>query len=150
MPSARKSTTATPPMATKIGPPRRVEINRTTSHGQAEVAAAGAVAPAGQADKIYNEIVPVTMLKVVGVDLTSIGVIQADGPNQSEIRLEDQEEHRYRKLILDGNIIIGAILLGYQTEAAGVAEAVRQGLDVSAQIDTFKGGDWRWFVSLME
>ncbi len=118
--------------------------------GQAEVAAAGAVAPAGQADKTYSEIVPVTMLKVVGVDLTSIGVIGADGPTQSEIVLEEQEEHRYRKLVLDGNKVIGAILLGYPTEAAGVAEAVRQGLDVSKEIDAFKRGDWRWFVSLME
>ncbi|MEZ4707764.1 MAG: FAD-dependent oxidoreductase [Caldilineaceae bacterium] len=71
---------------------------------QSEVAAASAVAPNGQGDKEYDEIVPVTMLKVVGVDLTSIGRFEAKA-TETEIVLEEPQAHTYCKLVLaDGKI----------------------------------------------
>lgn len=117
---------------------------------QAEVAAASSVAVNGQGDKAYTEIVPVTMLKVVGVDLTSIGQIQAQTPGEQEIVLEDLQEHSYRKLIIAQGKIVGAILLGHPSLAPGVTEAVKQGVDVTAQLSRLHKGDWSSLAELAE
>lgn len=119
---------------------------------QAEVAAANVVVGDGSTEQ-YDEIVPVTMLKVVGVDLTSIGRFQAEA-GETEIVLEDADAHRYRKLILtkqNGRTqLAGAILLGYPEDAQGVAEAVKSGVDVSEMIAALEQGDWRQLQALVE
>ena len=108
---------------------------------QAEVAAANAVAENGAIASTYVETPPVTMLKVVGIDITSIGRVTSR-PEDTVIALEESAEHRYRKLIIAGNKIEGAILLGYPMEAPGVAEAVKRGADISASLDVLQAGDW--------
>jgi NADPH-dependent 2,4-dienoyl-CoA reductase/sulfur reductase-like enzyme/ferredoxin len=86
---------------------------------QAEVAAENAVG--GTRD--YAGTVPVTMLKVVGVELLSAGAIT--GPRE---RAEaDPDSLRYRKLVLDADDrVIGAILLGHPELAPAVTAAVRE------------------------
>ena len=53
---------------------------------QAEVAAANAVAEPGAEPAAYVETPPVTMLKVAGIDLTSIGRVQARGRSRDQSR----------------------------------------------------------------
>jgi nitrite reductase (NADH) large subunit len=54
--------------------------------------------------------VPVTMLKVLGVDLVSIGRIDpAEG--DVPIVLEHAAEHSYRRLVISESRIAGAILI---------------------------------------
>jgi hypothetical protein len=67
---------------------------------QAEVAAANAVAAPGAASATYTRTPPVTMLKVVGIDVTSIGRIDPQLDDEIVIALEERAEHRYRKLII--------------------------------------------------
>ena len=63
------------------------------------------------------------MLKVVGVELLSIGAI--DGP--VELAEADAESLRYRKLVLDDDgRIIGGILLGHPEQVQAVTAAVRE------------------------
>jgi nitrite reductase (NADH) large subunit len=86
---------------------------------QAEVAAENAVG----GSRAYAGTIPQTMLKVVGVELLSIGAIS--GAN--EVVDEDAESLRYRKLVLDDDErVIGAILLGHPEEVPRVTAAVRQ------------------------
>ncbi|MEM7532532.1 MAG: FAD-dependent oxidoreductase [Chloroflexota bacterium] len=122
------------------------------SVSQGEVAAAHAVGGEA-ADAIYEEIVPVTMLKVVGTDLTSIGRFLPEG-DEIEIAHEDLDEHRYRKLVVSQQggkaIIVGAILMGYPQEAPAVSAAVKEAVDVSADLDKLKAGDWKPLMKLME
>jgi len=113
---------------------------------QAEVAAANAVSKTPT--EVYNEIVPVTMLKVVGIDLTSIGQINAASNQEEEIVLEDLGNHRYRKLIIANGKIIGSILLGYPREAPGVAEAVKSSFNVTPHLDKLRKGEWKVLVDL--
>ena len=113
---------------------------------QAEVAAANAVSNNGL--ETYSEIVPVTMLKVVGIDITSIGRFNPSSDREEVIVLEDLPNHRYRKLIIANGKIIGAILLGYAREAPGVAEAVKSGFDVTPHLKTLREGDWKVLVDL--
>ena len=76
---------------------------------QAEVAACGALGE----EKAYAGTVPVTILKVVGIELTSMGRFEPEGPREEVIALEDESEGRYRKLVIADGRIVGAILLGY-------------------------------------
>jgi NAD(P)H-nitrite reductase large subunit len=97
---------------------------------QAEVAAENAAG----GSRVYAGTVPVTMLKVVGVELLSIGSI--DGPR--EIAVADSESLRYRKLVLDEDgRATGAILLGHPEHVQAVTAAVREGSplgDVAEQL----------------
>ncbi|MGH2944462.1 MAG: FAD-dependent oxidoreductase, partial [Solirubrobacteraceae bacterium] len=90
---------------------------------QAEVAAENAVG----GDRAYGGTIPVTMLKVVGVELSSIGRIEADASAGERAHVvEDAEALRYRKLVTDADDrCIGAILLGHPDEAAAVIAAVK-------------------------
>jgi len=110
---------------------------------QAEVAATNAVAGPGATPATYTETPPVTMLKVVGVDLTSIGRIEPQSDRESVIALEESAEYRYRKLVIADGKIVGAILLGYPLEAPGVIEAVKQQLDITPYLTALQAGDWQ-------
>jgi NADPH-dependent 2,4-dienoyl-CoA reductase/sulfur reductase-like enzyme/ferredoxin len=109
-----------------------------TAVEQAEVAAQNLLG----ADRTYEGTLPVTMLKVVGVNLSSIGRIeQLDG--DEAIALEDPDGHNYRKLLIDPDgHIAGAILLGYPNDAPAVQQAVKDGRDVRPQRDALRAGDW--------
>lgn len=90
----------------------------------------------------YSAQAPVVALKVVGVDVTSIGIIEGVGAGVIEIALEDETEHHYRKLVIQGNRIIGAILLGYPEYADWVKQAIHEAWDISDRLDDLRSGDW--------
>ena len=111
---------------------------------QARVAAINAAG----GDETYREIVPVTALKVVGVDVTSIGRFDASGADELVIAVEDTAGHLYRKLVISSGRIVGAILLGHPAHAAAVTGAIKQGLDVSAHLDALQAGEWQVLADL--
>ena len=108
-----------------------------TAVAQAEVAADVAVG----GSKLYDPVVPVTILKVVGIELTSIGRFEAAGSHEEEIALEDASG-RYRKLVVADGRIVGAILLGFSKEVAAVRTAITRGFDVTHQLDNLRAGRW--------
>jgi nitrite reductase (NADH) large subunit len=104
---------------------------------QAEVAAENAVG----GSRPYAGTVPVTMLKVVGVELLSIGAIS--GPQ--EIIDADAESLRYRKLVLDDDgRAVGGILLGHPEHVQAVTAAVRESRPLG---DITGVGDWNLATS---
>jgi NAD(P)H-nitrite reductase large subunit len=105
---------------------------------QAEVAAANATGDA----RVYEGAVPVTALKVAGVDLTSIGRFDPTSDDEIVIALQDTELHRYRKLVIRQGKIVGAILLGYPLDAPAITAAIKQGVDVSGCTETLRDGNW--------
>jgi NAD(P)H-nitrite reductase large subunit len=105
---------------------------------QARVAAVNALG----GDERYEAQPPVTMLKVTGVDLTSIGRFEAAGPDELELVFEDVAEQRYRKLVVADGRIVGAILLGHPLEAPAVVAAVKAGTDVTRWLPQLETGDW--------
>jgi NADPH-dependent 2,4-dienoyl-CoA reductase/sulfur reductase-like enzyme/ferredoxin len=106
---------------------------------QARVAAEAAVL---SGTSPYQGTVPVTVLKVVGVDLTSIGQIEPSSPDDEVIVHEDENTLKYGKLVISDGRIIGAILLGYSSEVAYVTSAVKQGWDVAGVLDSLRAGRW--------
>jgi NAD(P)H-nitrite reductase large subunit len=90
----------------------------------------------------YQEVVPVTALKVVGVDVLSVGRFEAKSGSDVEIAIEDLDGHRYRKLVVTEGKLAGAILIGYPQESTPVTNAVKANLDVSDCLDALQAGDW--------
>lgn len=61
----------------------------------------------------YTGTVPKTMLKIAGISMMSIGNIKEDEiPNLYEYFYEDSDQNLYRKGLVSGNVLVGAILLG--------------------------------------
>jgi NADPH-dependent 2,4-dienoyl-CoA reductase/sulfur reductase-like enzyme/ferredoxin len=104
---------------------------------QGEIAAENALG--GQRE--YHGTVPVTMLKVVGVDLLSVGRFQATDED-TVIALEDSEEHSYRKLVIADGRVVGAILIARQQDAPHVTSAVKDARDVSGVLGALERGEW--------
>lgn len=109
---------------------------------QAEVAAINIAG--GHAE--YQGTTPVTMLKVVGVDLLSVGEYEVKNQDDIVIALEEiapgQEMHAYRKLVIRDGKLVGAILLGHPLLASPVTEAVKHKAHVLPYIEDLRAGRW--------
>ena len=105
---------------------------------QAKVAAINAIG--GQQD--YRALVTPTSLKVVGVELTSIGDFEVSGSSDTIIALENVNDNRYRKLVIRENRIVGAICLGYPQEATHVVTCIKNKVDVSGCLESLHSGNW--------
>ncbi len=68
-------------------------------------------------------------LKVLGLDLFSIGKIEPDDGSYTII--EEDSESRLLRFMFHDNKLVGAILLGDASAAAGVKKAVESGADLS-------------------
>src|SRR3954447_19754216 len=114
-----------------------------TAVAQAEVAAENTAG----GERVYKEVVPVTILKVVGIELSSMGRVEAEAGDE-EIALEDPAAGRYRKLLIAGGKIAGALLLGLGNDAAAVRTAITRELGVSAILPELRQGRWEGLAKL--
>ena len=71
-----------------------------------------------------------TKLKVTGVDLFSAGDF-ADAPGREDIVFRDPGRGVYKRLILDGDHLIGAVMYGDTADGAWFFDLIKQGKDVS-------------------
>ncbi|MHB8533744.1 MAG: FAD-dependent oxidoreductase, partial [Solirubrobacteraceae bacterium] len=110
--------------------------HRGTVHGlwaplaeQARVAGASVCGDPGA----FHGGVPVTTLKVAGVELFAGGA-QAATNGQDELIWSDSRRSVYRKLVLDGDRLAGAVLLGDATAARELSTLLRSGTPVPEQV----------------
>jgi nitrite reductase (NADH) large subunit len=79
----------------------------------------------------YRGTIPSNTLKVVGVDLTSIGTVRSKHeppePGFEEIRAVSADGKVYKKFVLKDGKMIGAILLGSKKEANKVTKIIKEG-----------------------
>ena len=90
-------------------------------------AVAGAVM-AGQAAK-YEGTLPSNVLKVVGIDLVAAGDIDADGKLTTVVH-RNEAKKTYRKLVIQDNLLVGAILLGDIRGSAEIQAAIQKKRDL--------------------
>ena len=109
---------------------------------QAEVAADNAVG----GDKAYRGSIPFTMLKVVGIELTSVGRFE-EQPGDEVVAI-GAPGGKYRKLVIEDGRIVGAILLGYSQEVAAVRTAINRGYHVGGVMDSLHAGRWNALADL--
>jgi nitrite reductase (NADH) large subunit len=87
-------------------------------------------AMAGQEAK-YEGTVPANTLKVVGIDLMSVGEIDAENKFVSLVSL-DEKRKTYRKLVIKDDIVIGAIFLGDLQGAEEIQKVIRRKQNLGA------------------
>ncbi|OON83005.1 hypothetical protein B1H18_01115 [Streptomyces tsukubensis] len=85
----------------------------------------------------YRGTAAVTRLKATGIDLTCLGEARrepgdADDTAHEVIRLEDPARERYAKLVLRGDTVTGAIMLGVPDAAAGLVQLYTRGAPAPA------------------
>ena len=102
-----------------------------TAIAQARVAAAQLV---GDTATRYVEVAPSTTLQVTGIDLTSIGLVNPEGQEAQELRTMDRQSGIYKKLVLQNDRIVGAIVLGERSDIRVINQLMAAGTDVSAHV----------------
>jgi len=78
----------------------------------------------------YEGTLPSNVLKVAGIDLMAAGDIDADGKLEALVH-QNEAQKTYRKLVLQDNLLVGAILLGDIRGSAEIQAAIKQKTDVS-------------------
>ena len=97
-------------------------------------------------DTVYSGTIPSTTLKIVGIDLTSIGVVNPPSPTSPlegegkgegyrELIREDGSDDIYKKLVIKDGKIVGAILLGDTKDVRAVGKLIKNNVDVSKHED---------------
>jgi nitrite reductase (NADH) large subunit len=80
-----------------------------------------------------------TKLKVTGIDLFSAGSFMSSEKTQ-DIVLRDPIRGIYKKLVLQGDVLVGACLYGDIQDGSWYFDLIRQGTNISAQRDTLVFG----------
>ncbi|MEO1656541.1 MAG: nitrite reductase large subunit NirB [Pseudomonadota bacterium] len=89
----------------------------------------------GDATATYSGSITSTKLKVTGVDVFSAGEFQqADG--LEEIVLRDAAKGVYKRLVLDGDKLVGAVFYGDTRDSAWFFQHIKDGTDISEYRDT--------------
>jgi NAD(P)H-nitrite reductase large subunit len=101
--------------------------------------AAGVNAAGGE--RRYPGTVPAALLKIVGAELASVGRIAPEDGDEV-IALEAPDEYRYAKLVVRGDRIAGALMIGHGPDAAHVTDAVKSGRSVAAALPELRRGEF--------
>ena len=88
------------------------------------------ISDAAGAASEFGGIPRVNTLKVLGVKVFSMGVIQPDDGSYREI--VEKEGNVYRRFLLRDNALVGAILVGDTSLAAAATKVARERADCSA------------------
>ena len=110
---------------------------------QAQVAAANMVG--GEA--AYRVTSQPARLKVPGIDLLSIGVVDPSAGEARTVVVSAYGTRRYRKLILEEGRLTGAIILGSPGLFDDVTRAVESRVDLGAELEALEQGKWEAALS---
>jgi nitrite reductase (NADH) large subunit len=95
---------------------------------QASIAAANIL---GMEHNVYTGTIPSNTLKIVDVELTSMGLVNPEEPKYEEIKKADTKKGVYKKLVLDKGKIVGAILLGDKKGVTSIKRLMTQETDIT-------------------
>ncbi|MEF2070611.1 nitrite reductase large subunit NirB [Consotaella aegiceratis] len=90
---------------------------------------------AGPSENVYLGSVTSTKLKVTGIDLFSAGDF-SEGEGRDEIVLRDAAGGVYKRLVIEHNTIIGAVLYGDTADGAWFFDLMKKTTDISEMRDT--------------
>lgn len=87
-------------------------------------------------DKPYQGTVPSNTLKVVGLDVTSVGLVNPEGDGFEEFRKLKKEEGIYKKIVVQDGALVGAIWMGTKKGVGEITRAVTAKTKFSPYIHT--------------
>jgi len=85
--------------------------------------------------QVYKGTIPSNTLKIVGIDLTSMGLVNPEGSQYEEIKKIDKEKGIYKKIVLEQGKIVGAIILGDTKGVTPIKKLMDQEIDVTKYKD---------------
>jgi nitrite reductase (NADH) large subunit len=113
---------------------------------QAQVAAANMVG----GESSFRLTAQPARLKVPGIDLLSIGVVDALPGEARTVVVSAYGTRRYRKLVLEEGRLTGAIVLGSPELFDDVTRAVEGSVDLGSELDELEQGKWQALSRLAE
>lgn len=105
---------------------------------QAEVAASNAC---GESTP-YEPAPTVTLLKSVGIDFRSFGRVQRERDDDIELVDLQVGAVQYRKMLVSGGRVVGAILVNHPEQADRFAQMVKTGIDATPWLERAGRGEW--------
>ncbi len=86
---------------------------------------------AGDAAAVYVPQPVFTSLKITGIDVFSAGALTAADANDDEITLHDAKRGKYKKLVMRGDRVIGAVLYGDVADGTWYLQLMRHSNDIA-------------------
>jgi NAD(P)H-nitrite reductase large subunit len=83
----------------------------------------------------------VTILKGIGLPVTSIGDVEGTADTEELAWESSEDEIRYWKLVLRDERLDGAVLMGRWPETQSVLDAVASHAEVAGVLETLRAGD---------
>ena len=80
-------------------------------------------------------------LKVMGIDLTSIGTVNPQGDGYDTVSKKDLSKGVYRKCVIKDNKLVGAIILGEKSGIPALTKIIKDGIPVSNNKDALLGDE---------
>jgi NAD(P)H-nitrite reductase large subunit len=87
-------------------------------------------------EKKYEGTVPANTLKVAGLYVTSLGLVNPEGQGYEEIRKFNKEQGTYKKVVLQDGALVGAVWMGTKKGTNEIARAVMAKAKVNQWIST--------------
>ena len=78
----------------------------------------------------YEGTIPSNTLKVVGLDLTSIGMVHPEDESCEEVRKENQDQGVYKKIVLRNGEVCGLICIGTKKGVSEISRLISQKVNV--------------------
>jgi NAD(P)H-dependent nitrite reductase small subunit len=78
----------------------------------------------------FSGAINATQLKVSGIEVFSAGDF-AEAPNRESLVLSDKRRGIYKRVVIEGNRVCGAVLFGDTSEAARLKELIIEGTDIA-------------------
>ncbi len=98
---------------------------------------------AAGAEVVYDGTVPVSVLKVIGTELTSLGRFNKKEETEQEIRSPLPNDNNYKKLLLQDNQIIGAIIFGNNQLGSAIEMIMRKKKQLTSDIiSSIRNNNW--------
>jgi nitrite reductase (NADH) large subunit len=79
----------------------------------------------------YEGTIPSNTLQVVGIDLTSVGLINPQTPDYESVVMSDQTKGTYFKAVMKNHVVVGGIALGDRKVALRLRQLITSRTDVS-------------------
>jgi len=112
------------------------------SFAQAQIAAHNVLGE----EKKYEGTVPSNSLKVMGIDVMSVGIVNPEEGTYEEFRKEAKGEGIYRKLVVQDGRAVGAIWMGTKKNASEIMRIVSQNSAVEKWKDSILEEDFDFSV----
>ena len=113
-----------------------------SSFNQARVVASNIL---GKKEK-YEGTVPSNTLKVAGLDLTSVGLVNPEEGTSEEFRKEKKEEGIYKKVVIQKGVVVGAIWMGTKKGVNEISRVISQKINIEKHKTSLLEDDFDYSV----